>query len=394
MPRSQGGDTSSLQDQRDQVLDELAGLIDIDTIERASGAVDVYVGSTPMVLAGQSRGVQLQRVSVDGRLSLALRVRADGSVLPIGSGQIGALMEAHGKDATEAIEQLDRLAAELIYQTNAIHATATGPDGLAEATSQLRMPPEDRSLALNAPTNPTMADLPFEIRNGSFLVHVTDPATGTSHATRIRVDLDGLGQDGQSTTLQDASLETIRQALDAVDGLRAEFTPDGRLRVVGENGARFSFSEDSSGLLAAVGMNAFFEGTNARDIAVRQDIAQEPSLLRVGRIGADGLFQENAAALDMARLQDQDLEALGGQGFTSFWATVAGNVGAKVDSARTNAQASAVVRESIEAQRASVSGVSLDEEAVNLITYQQAYQGAARYIAVVDSLQQELLSIF
>lgn len=389
-----GGDTSTLQDQRDRVLDELAALIDVDTIERSSGAVDVYVGSTPMVLAGQSRGIELRRDAVDGVTEVTLRSKADGSILPAMSGQVGALLKARDSAVGKTIEQLDRLAAELIFQTNQIHATASGPDGLREATSQLRMPTEDRGLPINGPTNPSTAGLPFEIRNGSFLVHVRNPVSGASEATRIEVDLDGLGDDSSATTADDVSLEAIRQALDDVEGVRADFTADGRLRVRGENGARFSFSEDSSGLLGAIGMNAFFEGTSADSIAVRGDIADEPSRLQVGRIGADGEFRENAAALDMAQLQDRGFEALGGVGLNGFWATVAGDVGAQTDAALTNAQAAGVVRESIEAQRAAVSGVSLDEEAINLVTYQQAYQGAARFISVVDQLHQELLSIF
>ncbi|NRA58468.1 MAG: flagellar hook-associated protein FlgK, partial [Phycisphaerales bacterium] len=274
-----GGDTASLQDQRDRVLEELAGLIDIDTVERASGATDIYVGSTPMVLAGQSRGIELSRQSVDGRVEIALRVRADGTQLPVRSGQVGALIAARDNAVGGTIDQLDQLAAELIFQANKIHATASGPDGLREATSQLRMPPDDRLLPINSPTNPSTADLPFEITNGSFLVHVQAPGSTTNEATRITVDLDGLADDGSAGTLNDTSLEAIRQALDSVDGLNADFTPDGRLRVRGEGGASFSFSEDSSGLLGAIGMNAFFEGSSADDIAVRSDLAAAPSLL-------------------------------------------------------------------------------------------------------------------
>jgi len=40
----------------------------------------------------------------------------------------------------------------------------------------------------------------------------------------------------------------------------------------------------------------------------------------------------------------------------------------------------------------SVSGVNLDEEAANLLKYQQAYQAAAQMIRVADTLFQSLLS--
>ena len=44
------------------------------------------------------------------------------------------------------------------------------------------------------------------------------------------------------------------------------------------------------------------------------------------------------------------------------------------------------------AARDSVAGVNLDEEAANLIRYQQAYQAAAQVIAVADEVFQTLLS--
>ncbi len=39
------------------------------------------------------------------------------------------------------------------------------------------------------------------------------------------------------------------------------------------------------------------------------------------------------------------------------------------------------------------SGVSIDEESINLLNYQRQYQGAARYISVIDEMTQTLLSL-
>ena len=47
----------------------------------------------------------------------------------------------------------------------------------------------------------------------------------------------------------------------------------------------------------------------------------------------------------------------------------------------------------LENYRESVSGVSLEEEAVNLLVFQQGYQAAAKLIAVVDEMMETLLSI-
>ncbi|MDQ3439468.1 MAG: flagellar hook-associated protein FlgK, partial [Planctomycetota bacterium] len=61
--------------------------------------------------------------------------------------------------------------------------------------------------------------------------------------------------------------------------------------------------------------------------------------------------------------------------------------------AKTSAEASAVVKETLLAQREALSGVSLDEEAINLIRQQRAFQGASRLIAAVDELMQQILAL-
>ncbi|HRJ50482.1 MAG TPA: flagellar hook-associated protein FlgK, partial [Phycisphaerales bacterium] len=57
-----GGSANALRDQRDQVVSKLSELLDVSVIERQNGAVDVLVGSTPVVLAGVSRGIHLRSV--------------------------------------------------------------------------------------------------------------------------------------------------------------------------------------------------------------------------------------------------------------------------------------------------------------------------------------------
>ncbi len=60
-------------------------------------------------------------------------------------------------------------------------------------------------------------------------------------------------------------------------------------------------------------------------------------------------------------------------------------------SLRTSATESVLLEQAV-ASRDSVSGVNLDEEAANLIRFQQAYQAAAQMISVADQLFQTLLN--
>jgi flagellar hook-associated protein 1 FlgK len=52
-----------------------------------------------------------------------------------------------------------------------------------------------------------------------------------------------------------------------------------------------------------------------------------------------------------------------------------------------------LVRESLEAQEQAVSGVSIDEESIDLLLFQRQFQAAARFISTIDETLQTLLSI-
>ena len=52
-----------------------------------------------------------------------------------------------------------------------------------------------------------------------------------------------------------------------------------------------------------------------------------------------------------------------------------------------------MVRETLESQREALSGVSLDEEAINLMRQQRAFQGAARLVAAVDEMMKTIIAM-
>ncbi len=112
----------------------------------------------------------------------------------------------------------------------------------------------------------------------------------------------------------------------------------------------------------------------------------------VGRL-QDGAFVENATALKISALQTAQITALGGQSISKSWLDTAQALGVKADAAKNAADAAATVTQGLDAQRSAISGVSVDEESVNLLTFQRQYQGAARFISVVDQMTQTLISL-
>ncbi|MBL8760217.1 MAG: flagellar hook-associated protein FlgK [Phycisphaerae bacterium] len=387
-----GFQAAGLRDQRDQAITELSKLLDVSVVEQGNGMVDVLVGSTPIVQGSVSRGLELEKSSVDGTVRVDVAVKADQEHLPVRSGKIGGLLESRDSTADKVIGELDDLAAQIIFQVNKLHSTGANVTNPASAEGTLKVALGDRTRALNDPANQSLSDLPFAAVNGGFLVNVKQTGTGTMKTVRIDVDLDGRKADGTPGFDDDTTPEDIRAALDAVPGLSASFTSDGRLKVDADSGFEVSFADDSSGALAVLGVNSFFEGTSARDIAVRGDLASDPSKLMSGRY-VNGSLVENGTALSIVNLQDRAISDLDGRTLRGAWTDSVQAVGVAAKSSESRAVSTGIIRQSLESQRAAVSGVSLDEESVNLLDFQRQYQGAARLISIADELTQTLLGL-
>jgi flagellar hook-associated protein 1 FlgK len=388
---SSGGQASTLRDQRDVLIGQLSQYMDVSTIPQTSGAVNILVGSTPVVIGAESRGIELKRQTRDGQPLVTVNLSADGQQLDIRSGSLGALLANRAGAVDETVQKLDTLAGQLIFEVNKLHATATNAAGLTTASGQLAFAAADQGLALNDPANTVMAGLPFRPVSGGFEVRVTGP-DGSTQTVRIDVDLDGRDAAGAPGFADDTSLEDIRAALDGISGISATIGPDGRLKIDADSGYNFSFPSDSSGVLGALGVNAYFTGSTAADIAVRSDLLATPSLLQTGRY-TNGTFVENQAALDLSDLQDKSLTALNGASIKGSWIDTVQDLGIRTAGAGAQSEAASTVRQSLESQRAGISGVSVDEESVNLLTYQRQYQGAAKYISVVDEMTQTLIAL-
>lgn len=386
------GTANALRDQRDQLVSELSTLVDVNVVEDPQGNYDVLVGSTPVVLAGTSRGIAVSRETDGDTETVRVVVEANGDPLPVTGGKIGGLLASRDGSIDRALSDLDAATAQLIFEVNRLHSTGTDGVGLTTNTATLQVPTADRTLAFNDPNNQTLAGLPFRAENGGFYVNVTNSATGATERVFIEVDLDGIDSTGVAGFGDDTTPEDLRAALDAVDGITATWGSDGKLQIDGDTGFTFSFEDDTSGALAVLGVNAFYEGIDAKTIAVRQELVDSPALLMLGRMD-DGTFIENGTALEIATLENRELDALGGRSVTGSWRDAVQRVGVSTSSAITEADAARVVRESLDAQRGAVSGVSIDEESINLLNYQRQFQAAAQLITAADELLQTLINL-
>jgi flagellar hook-associated protein 1 FlgK len=388
-----GAEASTLRDQRDQAIADLAKIMDVSVVDNGPQGLTVLIGSEPAVVGGTSRGLEMTRENAsDGSVAVIVRTKDRPTQVNPREGELGAMLAERTAAVDDATEALDRLASQLIFNVNKLHSTGRNREGLSTTTGSLAMGLADRTRALNDPSNLTMSGLPFAPTNGGFTVMVRQPNSDQTQTVRINVDLDGITAAGLPGTADDTSLEDIRAALDGVDGLTATITAEGRLKVDADAGVTFSFEEDSSSVLAVLGVNAYFTGTDATDIAVREDLVSTPESLTVGRT-VDGVFVENATALRLADLLEASVAGLGDKSLASFWREKVSAIGTRSAGAAADAQAAADVRTSLENQRAAVSGVSTDEESLNLMAFQRQYQGAARLISVADEMFNTLMQL-
>lgn len=234
----------------------------------------------------------------------------------------------------------------------------------------------DPSAALNN------AGLAFSPQNGSFEIKVRNKATGLETVTRIAIDLDGIGTE--------TSLNDLETALSGVAGVTAAITPDGRLKLTADAGSELRFANDTSGVLAGLGINTFFSGSTSTDIQINQLLVDNQELLATGTGGGPG-DNRNLVALQDAFGQPQS--ALDNLTVARFYEQIVGNLAASSATEKAVAGGYQSYRDTLKTQREQISGVSLDEEAIRIMNLQRNYQAAARIVTAVDELLNTLLNI-
>lgn len=136
----------------------------------------------------------------------------------------------------------------------------------------------------------------------------------------------------------------------------------------------------------------FFTGTSAYDMAVNPNILADVNLIAAAE-NSGGASGDNGNALLIAQLQN-DLKMEGNTAtFDDYYNSIVSDVGSGTQTAarKYDHQTSIIIH--LDNYRETVSGVSIDEEMVNLVKFQHAYDAAAMLITTVDELLDTILSI-
>jgi flagellar hook-associated protein 1 len=259
-------------------------------------------------------------------------------------------LESIGKDAGAFLDQRTQLVRQLSGLID-ISETSAGNGSLTIATtSGAVLVDGSQSFALSTQVNPntTFHDV---FSNG---VDITSNITG--------------GSLGGSIQARDQAIPGVLNQLDTLAyNLETSFNIQSR--------AGF----DANG---NAGVNFFTQPASATGAASSIAVAiSDPNLVAAS---SDGTVGSNGNALALANLQNQAI--VSGQTPINYYSNLVFQVGNQVSQAQSEQTAVGLVQQQLTDQRGAVSGVSLDEEAVNLIRYQSAYEASANVVNVVNQL--------
>lgn len=441
---------NDLLDQRDQLIADLNREIRVTTTAQADGSLNVFIGNGQALVVGQEEyGLQAVAALDDGnRVDVAL-VGPGGSALRIpdtllSGGALGGLLAFRRDTLDPAQDSLGRVAVVLAQTFNDQHrlgqdlSGALGADFFRAPAAPSVLPSTSNTGAgvVSASISDVQALQASDYRlsyNGGGNYTLTRLADNVRlvDAGPLPATVDGMALNvAPAPALNDSFLirpvrggaRDMGVALSDVRSIAAA----GPLRTTAANGnagtGKISAGEvtNTTGLPLAGDITVTFDAANDRFVVTGAEagtLSYDPTTQSAGAsfslaaggfsftisgVPVDGdqfVIARNAAgvsdnrnALALGQLQTRNLVGASASYQSAYSQTVSqvGNKTRQIEVALT-AQAN-LVKQAQDAQQ-SLSGVNLDEEAANLMRYQQAYQAAGKVIELAGKLFDEILAL-
>ncbi len=353
---------NDLRDQRDLLIKRLSEKLDVKLIDTndnnttltLSGGTPLVVGTTVFQLSTtanlDNRG--FKDILVDNGMGGTTNVTTE-----IQGGEMRGLLDMRDVETLGLIDQLDRLAAGLMEQVNGVHLQGLGLDG------------SSGNLFFETLT-PTV--IPASQNSGTGGVTATNASPSTVIVDKFQILITGVGTvDLLNLTTNQVTPSTV------ISGTTFNIIANGlAVTITGPptTGDTFdiSISEDA-----------------AMNMALSSTVLNDTNKIAAGLSG----IGDGQNALNISNLQNSLVFSSGGftpgtgtSTFDDFYNSLVSGLGAGSRSSQTILKQQEGVMLQLNTQRESISGVSLDEEMINLIKFQQAYAASARMITVIEEM--------
>ncbi|MGZ8194351.1 MAG: flagellar hook-associated protein FlgK [Methylosarcina sp.] len=350
--RTSGGQLpNDLLDQRDALVTKLAEKMNISVVNQDDGSIGIIVGQgQSLVLGTNAYELSLQGSSFDDTHKDVL-INGQTITQHITGGELSGEIKFRDQVLDPAQQQLGMLAVGLSVQFNTVHNQgfdlngASGKDLFGFGSSSLNVP--------------VIADP--NLSGGGGISVSYDPAnTANLKPSDYQLDYDGANY--TLTRLSD------KQVID-ISGF-----PGSPVNVEGFTLNLTAAPAGASSFLIRPAFDA--SGKLSLNISDPMEIAAAGS-------SAPG---DNTKALELANLGTQPSLSGGRSTFSGVYSQLVSKIGTLTQSASASLSAQGVLLNQAKQSRENLVGVNLDEEAANLIRFQNAYQAAAKAISVANSL--------
>ena len=343
-----------------------------------------------------------------GPLNISSQFYDNGTENPnrITGGALGGYLMARDQMIGEYRDQLDALARSLIWETNRIHSQGAGLTTMSTALGEYQVGRVDH--ALGSDTAGFAWSSYLTEGNMSFAFYDAEGNTVFDYPGQVVLDFSPYGSGGgENFDPSEMSLEDVRDALNDVllpDGAQAFDAQiiNGQLQISSANSDyTFAVASDTTGLMAGLGINTFFTGTDASTIAVRGEVVNNINLVNAGSVNGAGEINQgdNAVANAVAELLTKTVSIAStgrqavSQSLMDYYSTIVTRVGSDTQTVYNSASREVTLAQTLSDRREEVVGVSLDEELTNLIKFQSSYKAAAKLITTADEMLQTVLGL-
>ena len=272
----------------------------------------------------------------------------------ITGGTIGALLQLSQTTIPGYIQQLDTFASGLISMVNEQHAEGISQNGpLHRGDRHERGQQRERAAGAGGARADADPGPAHDQRRGQ-----RDRRADAGHDLRQSRDREPERPRGGHQRLAGA--------------ISPPPSAEGKLSISAASGYSFDFAANQgTNILAALGINPFFQGTNASNIQLAAALVNNPAGIAAGQ-SADSGDGSNAAAI--SNLKSMASAAFGGNSLAGYWQTTVNNIGTDAQNATQTQTTAQNMVDTVTTQEQAISGVSLDEEAANVLQYQQLYR--------------------
>jgi flagellar hook-associated protein 1 FlgK len=357
-----GATPNDLLDKRDQMVNRLSELVSVRTVEQDDGALNVFIGSGQSLVTGFLAS-PLQTVQNDfdsSRTEIAIASSGSTAVISnnLTGGKLGAILGFRDQVLSPAQNSLGRIAVSLASEFNRQHTLGMDLDGAPGLDYFAITSPQAAASTANTGTATVTASF------------------DTANMGSLTTDDYVLGFNGAAWSLNRVS-DNQAVAMTGSGTAADPFIADGlslEIAAGAAAGDRFEIRPTRS-------------GSSAMDLLIGN-----PREIAAAAPAAAAAPGDNSNALLLAGLQSGQTMENGTTNFQGAYGQLIGKLGIQTRSAQITAEAQGALLLQAQESRDALSGVNLDEEAADLIRFQQAYQAITQVISVADSTFQTLLS--